>query len=316
MSRFTPPPAGSHQRVKLKQQFPSLALTGVAAEFFPRYRNPKRIRFEHDVVYLSFVMRGRCEHVLQETRYPERPGSVSVVHYGQSHYFDTIHGAIDVMNLYIDPVNHPLPRLPDPLNELLPGLVSLHRNLGHHLNRVVRFEQENVQHSLRVLQALHEELSCRRTGWEEASRDLFRVFLIECVRSLLRKRPPYVPGRDVSFPAEKIRQCLEKDVTRSWSLSELASMAGLKRQSLCRSFKRHTGQTVFNYLLQRRIQKAMYLLRSTEDKVLSIAGDCGFRDVAYFNTQFRRFVGHPPRAYRQLKHQDMRRVDSGRIKKE
>jgi AraC-like DNA-binding protein len=40
------------------------------------------------------------------------------------------------------------------------------------------------------------------------------------------------------------------------------------------------------------------LLRSTDDKVLSIALDCGFRDLAHFNRTFKRALAQPPTAFR------------------
>ena len=49
---------------------------------------------------------------------------------------------------------------------------------------------------------------------------------------------------------------------------------------------------------ERRLQAAMLALRSTDDKVLAIALDCGFRDLSHFNRKFRDLVGVSPTAYR------------------
>lgn len=68
--------------------------------------------------------------------------------------------------------------------------------------------------------------------------------------------------------------------------------------SLCRAFKAYTGKRLFDYLIERRIQAAMHALRGTDEKVLTIALNCGFRDLAYFNRKFRQLVGVPPTAYR------------------
>jgi AraC-like DNA-binding protein len=55
---------------------------------------------------------------------------------------------------------------------------------------------------------------------------------------------------------------------------------------------------VVGYLLQRRLQEAMLRLRGSDDKVLAIALDCGFRDLSYFNRQFKSRVGMTPTQYR------------------
>jgi AraC-like DNA-binding protein len=67
---------------------------------------------------------------------------------------------------------------------------------------------------------------------------------------------------------------------------------------LCRSFKTYTGKRVFDYLIERRIQAAMVALRGSDEKVLSIAMNTGFRDLAYFNRKFKQLVGVTPTAYR------------------
>jgi AraC-like DNA-binding protein len=55
---------------------------------------------------------------------------------------------------------------------------------------------------------------------------------------------------------------------------------------------------VFSYLIDRRIQAAMMSLRSNPDKVLSVALECGFNDLAFFNRTFKARVGMTPREYR------------------
>ena len=60
---------------------------------------------------------------------------------------------------------------------------------------------------------------------------------------------------------------------------------------LCRIFKAYTGKTVIGYLVERRIQAAIWKLREGDEKVISIALACGFNDLAYFNRTFRRIVG-------------------------
>jgi len=52
------------------------------------------------------------------------------------------------------------------------------------------------------------------------------------------------------------------------------------------------------YLNMRRIQAAMIQLRSTRDKVVHVALECGFNDLAYFNRRFRAVTSMTPTEYR------------------
>ena len=67
---------------------------------------------------------------------------------------------------------------------------------------------------------------------------------------------------------------------------------------LCRAFKHYTGRTIMDYLNLRRIQSAMIQLRSTQDKIIQIALECGFNDLAYFNRRFRAVTSMTPTEYR------------------
>ena len=60
----------------------------------------------------------------------------------------------------------------------------------------------------------------------------------------------------------------------------------------------YTGKRVFDYLIERRIQAALIRLRSTDDKILTIALECGFNDLAYFNRKFKQLLQITPSAYR------------------
>lgn len=82
------------------------------------------------------------------------------------------------------------------------------------------------------------------------------------------------------------------------SAQGIAETLGVSLRQLQRAFA-ITGTTPTEYLLKKRIEKACQLLKERElqhDQVLvsSIAYDCGFNDVSYFNRQFRRLFGCAP----------------------
>jgi AraC-like DNA-binding protein len=96
-----------------------------------------------------------------------------------------------------------------------------------------------------------------------------------------------------------LRLDLESDFASPHDLSSLARRVGVSIAYLCRIFKTYTGKTVMAYLLQRRIQAAIWKLREEGDeKIISIALGCGFNDLAYFNRVFKRVTKMTPSQYR------------------
>jgi AraC-like DNA-binding protein len=105
-------------------------------------------------------------------------------------------------------------------------------------------------------------------------------------------------GREFSRLVEKIRQQIDRDFAQPQELAALARDAGVSVAYLCRLFKTYTGKTVIGYVVERRVQAAIWKLRDGDEKIISIALSCGFNDLAYFNRAFRRIVGTTPSGYR------------------
>lgn len=67
----------------------------------------------------------------------------------------------------------------------------------------------------------------------------------------------------------------------------------------CQSvFKKHTGRTIIDYLLDIRIHKAMELIAGGEDPLPEVARCAGFEDYNYFSRLFHRRTGYTPTQYK------------------
>jgi transcriptional regulator GlxA family with amidase domain len=78
----------------------------------------------------------------------------------------------------------------------------------------------------------------------------------------------------------------------------LARIAYLSSGHFIRSFRATFGETPNRYLQRRRVERAMFLLRSTDRSVTDICMDVGFSSLGTFSRVFRDIVGEPPSAYR------------------
>lgn len=65
-----------------------------------------------------------------------------------------------------------------------------------------------------------------------------------------------------------------------------------------RAFKRAFGETPYQYLLTRRMERAKSMLRGTDRTITDICLAVGFTSLGSFSTTFRRLVGQSPSAYR------------------
>ena len=82
------------------------------------------------------------------------------------------------------------------------------------------------------------------------------------------------------------------------TLEEIANAANMSRASLSLNFKMVTGIAPYEYLIIRRIEYALNLLRETNMSIMEISENCGFNNLANFNRVFKKMNGMTPREYR------------------
>jgi len=81
-------------------------------------------------------------------------------------------------------------------------------------------------------------------------------------------------------------------------LANLARAAGLSRYHFLRLFRRATGATPRQYLIQARLRRAAERLAASRDPITAVAFDSGFGDLSTFNRHFRAVFGVSPRRFR------------------
>lgn len=59
-----------------------------------------------------------------------------------------------------------------------------------------------------------------------------------------------------------------------------------------------TGQSFISFLKEYRLNAAAEALHTTDEPVLTIASQCGFENLSYFNRSFKAHFGMTPREYR------------------
>ncbi|MFW0718236.1 helix-turn-helix domain-containing protein [Pedobacter sp. N23S346] len=84
----------------------------------------------------------------------------------------------------------------------------------------------------------------------------------------------------------------------SLKISQLANRANLNTDYFSRVFHRYTGRSPLNYILQKRIERAQYLIITTNKQQDEIAEMTGFDNAQYFSRVFKKLTGLTPGAYK------------------
>ncbi len=96
----------------------------------------------------------------------------------------------------------------------------------------------------------------------------------------------------------RARDAMDRDYAQPLDIATLARIALVSESHFIRTFRATFGETPNRYLQRRRVERAMFLLRSTDRPVTDICLDVGFSSLGTFSRVFTSIVGEPPSAHR------------------
>jgi AraC-like DNA-binding protein len=91
---------------------------------------------------------------------------------------------------------------------------------------------------------------------------------------------------------------------RDIPLGEIASIANLSEEAFCRYFKKHTRKTHSEFMNELRISYACRLLQQKHLSILDVCFESGYKNISYFNRQFKLQMETSPLQYQKRKFPD------------
>lgn len=91
---------------------------------------------------------------------------------------------------------------------------------------------------------------------------------------------------------------IQLNLDQNLSINELAGRANQNKDYFSRQFLNHLGKRPLNYIHEKKIERAQYLITTTNKTFLEIAVNTGFSNVAHFSKIFKKVLGVTPGAYR------------------
>jgi two-component system response regulator YesN len=95
----------------------------------------------------------------------------------------------------------------------------------------------------------------------------------------------------------------------SFSLEGLAARFYISENYLGELFKKHTGDTIVNFIRSVRMENAGRFLKYTDTPLKEAAWECGFPDISYFGRNFKNYFGVTPARFRNIADVKYRRPD-------
>lgn len=214
-----------------------------------------------------------------EQRYAYENEMMRAVSMGQTHKAEMMLASVSLQTV--------VSRFPDALRNM--------RNYCVILNTLFRKAAE--QGGVHPMYLENLSASYARKIEQQTSAAAAQRLMIEMAHAYCRLVKRY-STKEYSLPVQKAILQIDTDLSADLSLKALAEKQNINASYLSALFKKETGQTVTDYVNQRRVRYAIHLLSTTKLQVKTVAQHCGIQDINYFSKIFKKYTLSTPKEYR------------------
>ena len=235
----------------------------------------------HDYIEMEIVLSGKGTTTINHERYELRRGFAYLLISKQDYHDFHVEEPTETINLSLD------------YQCLVPTLSNALFCFSQNL--VLQFDEEELFYIQALLFLLKNEYEHQKTYSDFMTQNLISTIFVLFIRKL-DLNIPKAANTDKNFlPALNYIHYNFKD---NPSLEDVAAYAHFNKAYFCTLFKRYTGKTYSQYLLNLKLEHAKRLLRSNQWNILEISERSGFNSLSNFNRCFKKIVGCSPSDYR------------------
>ena len=248
--------------------------------------HPRILHSHKDHVELLLICGGQSDFLIHNRKYPLKSGDMVIYNSGIVH--DDLTGPETEMQYYCAAIGglH-LPGLRE--NALVSDESSFVFPTGYHFEAMEK-----------LCSMMFESLSQEVNGAETFCQSLTRALLSKALTVIHENqglKDEQLDDEDIL--GNRIKSYIDEHYMEPLTLQVIGDGLNISPYYLSHVFKKMSGYSPIQYLLRRRLGEAQTLLISTDRSISEIAGLVGFETQNYFNSQFTKHVGIPPKKYRE-----------------
>ena len=245
-------------------------------------------RHEHPEHFIEVVLDGNVSYEVsqrgQTRRFISQPGTICLLPRGSVHEVNWLHEAQHVV----------LALKPCLLSNALEETVHESKiELREHWDLIDR----PISTLLMAMRADLEDGSPAGPLYGDSLANSLALYLLKRYSNVTTRLEPYRGGLSRSM-LNRVLEYINANLSDKLELGVLAKVAGVNLYHFARSFKQSTGESPYQYVLRRRIEKAKEFLVHAQLSIIETSARTGFVDQSHFSKVFRRLVGVAPSEYR------------------
>ncbi|MFD0695646.1 helix-turn-helix domain-containing protein [Paenibacillus sp. GCM10027628] len=246
----------------------------------------------HDLYEIYFFLTGDVHYFIEKQVYPLQYGDLLIMHSNELHRpnFQSKKQRYENIVIHFNP-------------KLIQAFSSPQFDLLHCFNSRVLGEKNRMRltpQQITDIMELYERMDIHSRSQARAGSEVLYVSafieLLVFINRLFQSQGKQEEQVMIPDKLTSLLTYIDENLDQDLSLDVLEQVVFMNRSYLCRLFKKHTGSTIHEHILFKRIAKAKLLLRegSTVTDACQLAG---FNDYSNFIRTFKKAVGLPPRQY-------------------
>ena len=158
---------------------------------------------------------------------------------------------------------------------------------------------ESYDNIHRIIWSLFDALSFKPSGYQLLVQGSLYQFFGMVISEDYRSQVSLRTKRDLKriTQLKTALEFIENSYTSDISLTEMSESVQMTPKYFCRFFREMTHRSPVDYLNYYRIERACYLLLTTNQSITEVAYNTGFNDLSYFIKIFKRYKGVTPKQY-------------------
>jgi AraC family transcriptional regulator len=144
---------------------------------------------------------------------------------------------------------------------------------------------------------LADECKTDDSGGAFYAESLINALMVAVARLAAACRRPMAKGGLASWQLRRAEAYMADNVTQAMSLTEIADLVDFSPSHFCRAFKKSTGKSPYQWMIEARIDLAKANLLKRDRSISEISLQLGFCDQSHFTRTFTKVAGISPLAW-------------------
>ncbi|WP_294951717.1 AraC family transcriptional regulator [Sulfurovum sp.] len=173
---------------------------------------------------------------------------------------------------------------------------SIHPHCKAHHIKVVNYAKHD--HVSPFLDSIISTLHQKKAYHSALLKLKFELLLLEFYHSFTAQMDTFFQ-HILQTSKERMRYILEENIDILYTVRDMQQLMRMSPSQFHRQFQKHFRETPKTWIDKKRMEKARFLLATTDKSITQIACDCGYSTASWFIVQFKKYCKSTPKQYRE-----------------